>query len=807
MTISDNNTFKKMNNTSRIFTSEEQFSLGMSYIDSPIAEGGERFLLNFDIADDNLAIKPRAGIRTDKIIIPDVESIESIDTNEFDFNDCVICAISDTEYPNSNSRYVVLSHSGKILIGTIKTNVDVYTGVTNEQGEVIPGLSMSVYNPNLTFSSVIPYSNCDIHGYTTDLNKYTMRAVGTKAWNDSYFFFAIDSQNEISLYNIIWNNDSLRFEANKVVPTTLTALEATPNKFNMLSEQPYNFENSIIPGAFIIQGVLPYLDNELIVSPKINTNYKYKLCYSAPANTKYEVKWEWKDYNGTEFTEIKKEVITMPASNAPDIYCNFAAPIKQSLMRVTITGYTGDTINTYPDQVSAIGVECDSEIQNSTANRSLKNYNLNTPMGMCYWQNRLVLWGFEDPILFTSEPNLPEWFAYPKGIDMFEEPIIHCEPYLDNLLVFTTSKLFKLTMLTDGSGWTKTCIQTNLRLTEYDTNFIKTIKNMVFFKSGNSFYMVVPSASNVNNGGLTIAPIGKPIQSLLDNFKETVEKLLLNVYSFKDTINLTTAYSYINESEIIINYLFGPNLSKYINFCLIYDTDNRTWRTHVFESKEMYQMYQQDATTNGTLVSLSKFRYDTEETTFIIQMITRNKNIPKDYAITNGVISKITNKFISNPELDTRFKNYQYLDTGFRTLGYPNNKKRYREFQLRINNKDKKTLKFGTGFFIDDETRKSLYVYEPLEVYNANTGCIDFTYIKTPIIEVAANGYTILADTNADINSWKLDSSVFSDQPLIKVRTAVSGKGYNQKLVLLSVNESNYELLGLCWVYKIKNLR
>lgn len=813
--------FKKFQNTTRTFSSEEQFNLGMNYTDSPIEAGQSKVLLNFDIANDGTSLKPRAGIKVSSAAILDTAITPLLFNVLPDAQHTNISAIGDFIYEGVNYKYAVLhdTDSNKIFVCTITNEIEV-TAIEN-----LDCSGMQMIDPELT-AIYNDYSNMEIHDLKISPNTpASKKQIGTKAWNGTYFFFATNKSNESSLYNIKFDTTSKRFVINKVVPTKLTALEASPNKFNMLLKNPYEFTNSYIAGAFVLQGILPYENETLVVSPRINTKYRYKLNYTVPSSSTYLIKWEWKDYSGTEWTNIKEETITFASGTPPELFCDFATPIKESLMRVTVTKKDA----TYPEQVSAIAINCDTEVQQATANSELKNYDLAKAKGMCYWQNRLVLWGFNDPLIFVSDTNLPEWFPYPNNTDLFEEPVIHCEPYLDTLLVFTTQKLFQLKMLSDGSGWSKSCIQDHLRLTEYDTNFIKTVKNMVFFKSGNSYYMVVPSATTA--AGLTIAPISKPIQWLLDNFNKDVKAIIKDVYSYEDLLTLEYCYNYINNTDIVIDYIFKDTNNMLVNFCVLYDTEARTWRLHLFESQGIYLMYKLDATTDGVLATLinidSRFNNTFTGTHMfkqapLIQFLNRTYDSPNDYYIPNGLkhYSEIKDSFTDGPaaaefgDIDALFKqihtysNYQFFDTGYRTLGNPNNKKRHREFQLRFNNKSEKTLKFGTSFYIDGEDRRNMYKYRV--AHNTDSTSPDYGLIEiVPELQtdIHIQSGTMLGETKEDINAWELGVSSFPQIPLIKARVGVSGKGYNNRLKLLSINEKNYEILGLCWVYKIKNLR
>ena len=101
-----------------------------------------------------------------------------------------------------------------------------------------------------------------------------------------------------------------------------------------------------------------------------------------------------------------------------------------------------------------------------------------------------------------------------------------------------------------------------------------------------------------------------------------------------------------------------------------------------------------------------------------------------------------------------------------------------------------------------------MYKYEiehNTDITSENYGVINVVPKLDTNVEIP--GTTLLYALENDINSWTLDVSQFPQVPLIKARVSVSGKGYHSRLKLLSVNELNYELLGLCWVFKYKNLR
>ena len=84
---------------------------------------------------------------------------------------------------------------------------------------------------------------------------------------------------------------------------------------------------------------------------------------------------------------------------------------------------------------------------------------------------------------------------------------------------------------------------------------------------------------------------------------------------------------------------------------------------------------------------------------------------------------------IDNYEDYFRYRNYQFLDTGYRTDRLHYNK-RYRELQIHVNNMDSKDLSFGTEFYIDGSIRESIYKYNVTQAINEMDGEYATAYIE-----------------------------------------------------------------------------
>ncbi len=72
----------------------------------------------------------------------------------------------------------------------------------------------------------------------------------------------------------------------------------------------------------------------------------------------------------------------------------------------------------------------------------------------------------------------------------------------------------------------------SFRKTQFDADTVTVVQSMVFFKSGDYYYMFVPAAatSSANPQTLQLAPISRQINELLDDFTSNVTDLLRQSY-------------------------------------------------------------------------------------------------------------------------------------------------------------------------------------------------------------------------------------------------------------------------------------
>lgn len=557
-----------------------------------------------------------------------------------------------------------------------------------------------------------------------------------------------------------------------------------------------------------------------------------------------KVRWQMRHSNASDWIDWHTEEIELNqyfkdhGDYAP-FKITETLPANEVLIKLTIT----DPLNTEAGEelvltTNTIGLSLVSDELANTLNIDAKTFELGQATGMREWGQRLVLWGVPKALntIFISDVNNPTFFPYPNNIDVFTDPIVSVHNYGDELLVLTTSALYRLSWDSEGTGWTHKLVQQNLHISEEDTYMSCVIKNMFFFKSGEYYYMMVPKSSASVAGEVAIAPIAKPIYGLLDNFHEEIYKLvkvMTDKYDLADfTNNLVNYFSYVDNTKVVVNYVYSlvetdettedVYDSKYLYVQLIYDTDARTWSMRMFEAAHMLYASHADAIQQDRFIDLTPAL---DETVLALQYYKFiNQADDTIQYITEDGAAQAATKFI---------KNYQYLDTGNRELN-TEMKKRFREFQFKIKNSTATNLGFYTSFLVDGSLRKDLQRYSPRflldessgesiivveKTLESNTDYISFVpaYVTTRIERVLVPERmlqdageltpTILAKEEDDPDRWVLDQSAFPGRTLWKIRMPVSGKGFSPRAILLSTNEASYEILGHSWVYRTMHAR
>lgn len=469
-------------------------------------------------------------------------------------------------------------------------------------------------------------------------------------------------------------------------------------------------------------------------------------------------------------------------------------------------------------QAMLINITLGETMSEAAQNLDYTRYDLSTCKGITTWGKRICIYAPDKAsnMLFLSEPNNPAWFPFPRNVSLFNENIIKCIPYLDYLLVFTTDAIYQLTLGEDGDTWTERCLQKNLNIQAADVPLIKLIKNMVFFKSNNYFYMVVPSTSSTT--GLSIAPISTNIEMYLDNFPEAVEEMLIEVYDYKRNYKLVAYKNHITYKNIYNTYTFETDLGCLFNLILIYNIETRYWTSYVIESQNLLESFKIDVADANVYMSYVPVVIG-NKVSDSIQFLKYDSKC-EDFYIAPGLT--LNEDVVQYNTEHLHFKNYQYIDTGYREHN-SDFKKRYREMQFKLNNYAQLDLKFYTQFMIDGYVRQDESSYEINKIVDPNDPRFGVITYDRAFGEDSGHdviGSTLLGSTpllpdsegrlymhnplenTVDKLLWKLDISEFPETVFWKTRFPVSGKGYVPRLKILNMDQENYEILNISWVYR-----
>lgn len=539
--------------------------------------------------------------------------------------------------------------------------------------------------------------------------------------------------------------------------------------------------NEVLSSIPILQALFEtaHLDFNLAFGAKVGDTVQFRCNYAAEIGRVYEVVWQIRTGNREQWEEMGTVgTYTVPITpDLPEIVSPpFSITNERVEVRVKFFRKEEQEVSELPEQAFPAFFEFDREAYGSTANVKPVKYNLALSTGMTYWRNRLVVHGvLEEPtLIFMSEVDDPSYFPYPDNIVIFDEPVIAVEPFLDDLLVFTTTKLHQVTLNPDGLTFTQKCLQTNLDIKDWDTHLIQVVRNMVFFKSGNYYYMIVPS-QRVGGVELAIAPISKPVEYFLDNFPIEVRRTLDKLYDTTIDCALVHYFNYLSHEDVHNTYVYQVDTAPgadpiYIYFTLLYNTVQRTWRTYVFEDWSPLVPHTRDATRKGSLIARTISH--TSERNYQVREYVGD---PED---TYFGSSQSTENIIT-----PTYNNYQLLDTGYREHS-TDHKKRYRELQLKLNNISQELLSFENTFYIDGKEFDTLTAPN---VYLEGTEPEPVNGISTP-------------------SEWVVESCGVPNA-LWKIRMPIYGKGYSGRWVLVSRNTKEYELLSNSWVFRQLNSR
>lgn len=807
----------------RIYTLENTFTGGMKYSNAPLDEGQMRQLVNFDLSNDRKTLSPRKGLRYTSVLMENGAQTNITGTHT--------PKLIDYTADEGKQRMITYDRASSICLGYNDASTNVHI---NRQ-----------FHPNTHEFTVNSVHNIPL---TESIFK---RYPGTIAYNNAYYTF--DGSDLTVLHDGTDGSEIIE----TLAPRELNASEATMYGYNMLSPSPYSFVDTRVAGTeaqFTLNGILPYETGSDVIKfdPRVNEFVRFRAFYQATPGSYYYT-WRTRSAEDDSYNIVKVGTFTVTNTNLPHLEYTVAIPHKSIFIELCIYAcemLTEEPLNSFPGKDSTIyylpqsgsisrkwywssvdqkyikaeqqaiiqdvpvfeRIESsfnfsDSETE-SMRGMSFVNYDLSTSLGMTYWNGSLVCYAPEggENLLFLSSYNEPEFFPYPNNSDIFDEDIRYCVNYLTDLLVFTETQLWRLVRSTTGTGWTKSLVQGNLNISDFDINFIQVVKNMVYFKSADNYFMVVPKSQSTT-GELALAPVSRSLDVFFHDFKAGIVDMLSRMYDpygpnmemhyANAEIYVRDAYCYLDYEDVHNVYqlqITYEGTTEYLTVELMYNTVVRYWRAYVYETYYALQPYTADATQSTDVVAITPGTAVENLQNWHLWLVSRTDN-RSDALLTN--VSANDTLTLTEEQLITTYKNWQLFDSGHHDYMLES-KKRFRELQFFIHNLSDSDLTFNLGFLLDGSERFPLYKYITTTTVDEQTGTAT-TYLDRQAV--------LTAEVPSTINTFTLNQSDAGQVQLWKIRTGISGKGYAPRFLFLSKNEKDFSFIDFIWIYRMMYLR
>ena len=392
---------------------------------------------------------------------------------------------------------------------------------------------------------------------------------------------------------------------------------------------------------------------------------------------------------------------------------------------------------------------------------------------------------------------------------------------------------------------------------------------MLYFKSGNYYYMMVPKARSTT-GELTLAPITTPITSFFDNFSVNVQNIIEETYGYTGSLEMLTYYNFLDYEDIHNLYVYKvDDTDSVLHFDILYNTVSRTWTIWIYEAIQPIFPVRHNSTETGLFAMtglLDTRAHDALDSPIprrFIQILLWDKmSVEEGYvpdmtkvlydpdhssaaAAGECIIAPGDMAYIRGESTVVIYDEYADIrDTTIVLLGAS-------EYYLGFNTRDISNMlkelymnisyyfKFQNFQFIDTGYRRDEYHakkrYRELQLElsnldktNMNFG-MEFVLDNSPrrlyykydvsqvideldpeygVVYVDSTPYFDVDLDDIDLtNQWVIDQSLMPDVKLWKVRVSVSGKGSAPRLKLFSRNAKRFELLGVNWISRIMHMR
>lgn len=852
----------KNKRSSRIIQQQLNINGGCHYTNQEVPAGFAKLLVNYDYTDDGKILKPRMGITNDAVLKhSEVDNSSTSDVTLGDAHLDGLLYFTDLT-DNDQLAEVILSFGNVYAYG-------------NAEAGIKQGL---YYNPNIdnTQDSAVLRGES---GWTLVLDKRDANRFAQKPYYighfkkgntvDSVGFIRTKNYNNINLFNagisnlqlhapvactfngsiytictshVVQNGNTIecadpKFKISRIVlkeedngeVSEFNAVrepvivkepllsEAISNGFNMLLDDPYEFNN--VQGATDVKGIIPYRPGtpedplgDVLFTANTGEQIRFNCVYGFVQGRSYQVKWSYKG-EGDETWTVVKDWTAVEVGADKRVYLDYIPNHAKFSIQVEFREGTDNAttrIGILPN--FALNVE-------SLKNLGTEKLDLTTAKGMFTYNNMLGLYGVEgaETTLFFSDIENPGYFPFPHNIESYDEYILKVVNYLDILLVITTTSIYTISGNGLPSSFVSKKLITNLNITESDAELIKVIKDQVFFKADNTFFVLKPNTYTGDATDLRAYEVSKAINTFLDNFKENTLALFNKVYPLKLTepdlisnkqdINIwkyndVTIKGYnqhvvdgklqvVLRLELVCdktpNLLIQRRYSNEVDLTLIYDTLTKQWYLQTFSLLNTCALRHRRID-NQMLLLFDNFIEDG----YRYLIVAKNTSNPKDYY--DFTLNEVEHK------RDAKLPNWQLLDTGILPLTNTLYK-RLRELQFTVTNTAQQTLKFLVNVEADDENVLDSTKYEIEQDTNIESEDYGHIYVN------AYDEANLVFESTTIFDDWKLDFSKFPDITLLRTHLLLTGKGRFISCEFINRDEKQYELSNTILVYRIMHGR
>lgn len=792
--MAQSSNYKQYNRGTRVLTEETGFSGGMLWTGNNIDTTHLKTIVNFDYDDTTGFLTTRDAFIANDSETYDVSSFELPD-NLLNYTLVGAFSICALEVNSDDVEEVLDAHNLYLFAKPYKQNT--YWTVNSDTLVALYVLSPEQYylcplnlTESKTFKSIVLKQMFQLY----DNNLYALSETDDRAW--------------LSRLRVIRNNDGTT--ENPEYSYTLdvmsddntldkfddvTLLEASVTGFNAgRCEDTFAYESTYGEvDETKLKGVELYQDGNRIISPRAGSPFTmncyidvaerdysndftlalFKLSYSGSLN---HALWEFvEDVHGAwETLEQLTLTLSTQVNNTSTTYAFALYPDYSSSRTYDID----DAV--IIDRIIPYTVLCNSNIDNV----KLKYYDLTQTNGSCIWHNHMCVWGnqYNSNTLFISEVDNFYYYPLPSNAVLFDANIINCIPYKDTLLVFTANKIWRLAESNDGV-LTQTVVQNDMLFDVEDSAQLNAIKNMVLFKSGNYYYMIVPKSMSLTDE-LTVAPIYKNIAGLLNNLDKGILEVLQLTYPERNT------------TECIISNTPTDVYNEQDTVRILYDaqgvTDTQTYNYKVFLNY------------NTNLRAWTLYLCDINNQTMSAALLTAARKMSFIKVVSDDKFNIVTQQY--SDDLENSFR--VLLDSGYRTLSTAL-QKRFREVQLKLYSKTEDITQFGTAFLIDGVFRRNyIKLQEAMTTDNTVTLVPELdlnTFVTELTMPIQADGSIDNGEGSdaIELSDWTLDFSHFKREAPVTIRVPVSGKGYNPRFIFMAPNTLDLYVNEINWAYRL----